>query len=450
LMRPATGQDQRPRLDLVDGLRRTEAIDHHQALGHRRAGCFRDVVRPAGGQDEDHGCGGLEPPQIPLVAHLALAAGKHEPARLVRVPEVLALVVRPQRRREGLDQGGEPFPALGQTARRQVEALTAQVFQQPVGGPVKLILVEQDRHPERDTQRALGDPSGRRRWSDDARMHPTGAGGAIAAAADQAAMGLAVAGADGGVVGAREVRERLATVGAALLVGGQGHDFFGGGQVPMVAAAVSGVATLLAAWSAAAWRRRRLGGGVAGRGVAVPVRGRGRVGGQLLRAGTGFGATAEGLLAAETELGVAFGNRLAEDRRALARAGRHRLPVADWLAEGQALGLQGAGVPRGAVGARRGLVRPLEADLSVAAGDRQGWRGSTHAPVWAGRSCATRSVATVLPIAYGCLPRTPVRALLYAAPDLPGHPREDEAPVPQLRLAEEPHGGIPGALFALA
>jgi len=277
---------------------------------------------------------------------LALAAGKHEPARLVRVPEVLALVVRPQRRREGLDQGGEPFPALGQTARRQVEALTAQVFQQPVGGPVKLILVEQDRHPERDTQRALGDPSGRRRWSDDARMHPTGAGGAIAAAADQAAMGLAVAGADGGVVGAREVRERLATVGAALLVGGQGHDFFAGGQVPMVVAAVSGVATLLAAWSAAAWRRRRLGGGVAGRGVAVPVRGRGRVGGQLLGAGTGFGATAEGLLAAETELGVAFGNRLAEDRRALARAGRHRLPVADWLAEGQALGLQGAGVTR--------------------------------------------------------------------------------------------------------
>src|SRR5262249_47035138 len=141
--------------------------------------------------------------------------------------------------------------------------------------------------------------------SHDARMHATGAGGAIAAAADNPAVGLDVHFEEGGVVSAGEVSERLAALGTALLVGRQSQEFLGGRQLTVVAAAVSGVTALLSAGrSAAVLGRGRV--GVGGRRVAVRAGSRGR--GQLVGAWSCLGATAEVLLAQEAQLRFEFGD----------------------------------------------------------------------------------------------------------------------------------------------
>jgi hypothetical protein len=134
-------------------------------------------------------------------------------------------------------------------------------------------------------------------------MHATSAGRSVTAAVDQPAMGLDLDFEDGGVVGAREVGERLATGRAAALVGRQVQEFFGGRQMALVTATVSGVAALLSAWPSAAAGVGRGGGvGVHVRRLAVGRRGRGvgdRGGGELIGACACFGAAAEVLLAEE-------------------------------------------------------------------------------------------------------------------------------------------------------
>jgi hypothetical protein len=234
-------------------------------------------------------------------------------------------------------------------------------------------------------------------------MNATGAGGAVAAA-DAAPMGLDLDLEDGGVIGAREVGERLAARRAALLVGGPGHFLRGGRQVAMVAAAVSGAAPLLAARSSAvAGGRRRVGVGARGWRGAVGVGGRDRGWGreQLIGTVACFGTAAEMLLPEEAKLGFEFGDALAESRLALTGALMHGLPVADLLAQGESFGLSWASITRGGADGRHGMVRQQQRrEVKVAVGGNQTWRGNAHAPVCAARSCTARSVATVLPISY--------------------------------------------------
>ena len=156
-----------------------------------------------------------------------------------------------------LEQGQEPLQAVGQRALRQVQAVRAQVRQQAVGRAVEQELVQQHGDPDRDAQDALGDHLGRRRCGDDAGVSATGAGGAVAAAAVDPAMGADLDLQDRGVVGAGEGGEGLSAAGAPLLFGGQFEDLFDGGQVGVVAAFGSRLPALLAA---GAWRSGRAGG----------------------------------------------------------------------------------------------------------------------------------------------------------------------------------------------
>src|SRR6516165_4159786 len=181
-------------------------------------------------------------------------------------------------------------------------------------------------------------------------MRPARAGGAVAAAADDAAVGLDVNLQDGCVLGAREVGERLAAARAALLGGGQALDFFGGRQRAIIAAAVAGLSPLLsprqATGAGRGGRGRFVGAGRGGGGVGWRVRRGvgGRVGRwQLVRRGAGFGTAPEELLAEEAELGLEFGDTGVELRFALAGALMHGPPVADLLAEVEELALVRAG-----------------------------------------------------------------------------------------------------------
>jgi hypothetical protein len=138
------------------------------------------------------------------------------------------------------------------------------------------------------------------------------------------------------VVGAGEVGEGLAALGAALLVGRQGADFRGGWQMAVVASAVSGLARLLSAPpSDMAWRRGRVGRRVGG-----------RVRGQLVGARACFGTTAEELLAEEAELGFAFSDAEVESLFALTGALMHGFPVTDLLSKGGEFSGARARVPR--------------------------------------------------------------------------------------------------------
>jgi hypothetical protein len=124
---------------------------------------------------------------------------------------------------------------------------------------MKLILVEQDVDPDGDAKGTFGDQTRRRRGRDDARMTPAGAGGAVALAADEAAISLDRNLQDRGVVGAGKGSEGLAAVLTAALLVGQAADLFDGGQVGIIASAMAFGATGLAAW-ASRWFARALRG----------------------------------------------------------------------------------------------------------------------------------------------------------------------------------------------
>src|SRR5205823_3208903 len=128
-----------------------------------------------------------------------------------------------------------------------------------------------------DAQDALGDDAGGRRGGDEARMGAAVAGGAVAVAADEAAMGLDFDFQDGGIFRAADGGEGAAAAPTAALLSRDVAVFDDGGQVRIVAAAWPLVARLLAA-GPAGW---------------VIAAGGGRGG-----SGAGLGLTAEELLLA--------------------------------------------------------------------------------------------------------------------------------------------------------
>src|SRR5271157_21798 len=132
------------------------------------------------------------------------------------------------------------------TVPRQIQAKRAPVLQQPIGRPVEEIFVQEDRHPKRDSQHALGDQPGWCRGRDYAGMSGTRAGGSITAAANDSAMGPDIDLQDGGILGAREIGERLTTPRAAALVGRQDLVFDNVREMGIIAALRTGLTALLA------------------------------------------------------------------------------------------------------------------------------------------------------------------------------------------------------------
>src|SRR6202044_2677688 len=123
--------------------------------------------------------------------------------------------------------------------------MTAQVLQQSIGRPTKVVLVQQHGDPHGDAQMTLGNDL-RWRWrGDNAGVSAAGAGGAIAPPTIDATIGPHVDLQEDGIFGAREGLPGLATARALLLIGGDLHRFFDGRQVVMTTAGRTGTAVLL-------------------------------------------------------------------------------------------------------------------------------------------------------------------------------------------------------------
>src|SRR5512135_57712 len=248
-----------------------------------------------------------------------------------------------------LEQGQEPLQAVGQGALRQVQALRAQILQQPVGRPVEQELVEQDGDPDRDAQDALGDHFGGGRRRDDAGVAATGAGGAIPPAPVDPAMGVHFNLQDRRVLGPGEGDKRLSTTGAALLFGGQFDHLFHGGQMGVVPAFRPRSSPLLSAWP---WRP----GGA----------------GEAVCRGRGVGLASKELLLAEAELGLEVSDLLLELGLACDGAVEHGLVV-----RGLTPGLELLGQPwadRARLLGNGGSRAGREVEVPGREGDRSGAR----------------------------------------------------------------------------
>jgi hypothetical protein len=148
----------------------------------------------------------MEDPEILPIADLPLDAGEDQPAGLVGVPERLRLAVPDQRPVHLLEEREQVFQAVGDRAQRQIQAVRGPVGQEPIGQPIEQRLVQEQGHPDWHSQEALGDDPGRRRCGDEAGKGGTGAGGAIAATADDTAMGADVDLQEDRILGARGSR----------------------------------------------------------------------------------------------------------------------------------------------------------------------------------------------------------------------------------------------------
>jgi hypothetical protein len=176
---------------------------------HAQQRCPRNLCRARGIEHELHNVLGLEYPQVPAVADLALTLDEHLPARLVGMPVRL----RAQLRRPGLAQWLEQPRQLPQAVRdralRDAQALIGPLVQQAVRGLPVGELGQQHVHPYRYAQLASRNQPRRQRRGDDARQAGALARGPIAPAPDHAPVGLDLQLDDLTVLGARKLFEAL-------------------------------------------------------------------------------------------------------------------------------------------------------------------------------------------------------------------------------------------------
>jgi hypothetical protein len=227
----------------------------------------------------------------------------------------LLLQVRAQRLGERFKQRQEPLQAIGDRAQGEIEAVPTPRGEQPMGWAVEGILVQEHLDPDGDAQGTPGEQPRRRRRREARGVRAARAGGPVAAAANQTAMGADRHFEDGGDVrGAAAGRERLTAGDAVPLVGGQVGRRVRGGEVIVVAAAVTGASALMAAAAAGRGRPGRGGAGL----------GRGVVGGGSAGQGVGdvmaFAAAAVEALFEQADFGLEVGNVLLELAAALLQA----------------------------------------------------------------------------------------------------------------------------------
>ena len=129
---------------------------------------------------------------------------------------------------------------------------------------MRAILVQQDLRPDGNAQAGLADHAGSRRGTNDASVFVAGASGTIAAAADDATMGLDLDLQNRAVLGAWEWLEGQATSGATTLLGRQIEAFLHAGKGGMVPPLGTGLLTLLPARARRFWGRVGSRGGVGG------------------------------------------------------------------------------------------------------------------------------------------------------------------------------------------
>ena len=120
-------------------------------------------------QREHHHLGTPEHPQTPALAGVLAVRLEYLPAGLVSVPVLARAAARDQRLPQRREQRRQTTHTVGDGALGKIQPMRAQIRQQPVRRPVEQILVDQHRHPYRDTQDALRNQPRRRRRRDQPR-----------------------------------------------------------------------------------------------------------------------------------------------------------------------------------------------------------------------------------------------------------------------------------------
>ena len=205
---------------------------------------FGHVVSSRRRQHEHHHVGGVEDPQIPAVPGLPLPGDEHLPTRLVGVPQRLLSRAFDQRLIQRRKQRLQTLQAVGDGPQRQIQAVQPPCFQQTVGRPLQQVFVEQDFHPQRHADLALGHDARRRRRRHDGLVLRTRTGRPITRTANHPAMRPHVDFKNLGIVTA-EGDKGLTAAGTMPLLFRQIVDFFHRRQVCVAAFGRAAAAGLL-------------------------------------------------------------------------------------------------------------------------------------------------------------------------------------------------------------
>ena len=138
-----------PGLHLGHRLVRRVAVDHHHHLGVVGEVAFGDLVAATGVQSKHHRVIAQEDPQPPLIPALAVLGDKDHPARLVGLGERRLSVPRQQGVVERLKQGFEALQAGRDGAGGHVQIELPPGGQQPLGGTVAEVLLDEGSPPTR-------------------------------------------------------------------------------------------------------------------------------------------------------------------------------------------------------------------------------------------------------------------------------------------------------------
>src|ERR1700677_2008779 len=148
---------------------------------------------------------------------------------------------------ERLKQGDKLFQAADDGAGGQMHVAAAQFGNDTMQRLKELVLVLQDQHPQRDADGAFKNDFVRRRRREDGGLTRTLADATIAVPMIKAPMSTHIDFENVAILGARDFLVSFATIGTTPLVLGQGAGFLGGGQMIVIASAMSLAASLLTA-----------------------------------------------------------------------------------------------------------------------------------------------------------------------------------------------------------
>ena len=146
---------------------------------------------------------------------------------------------------ERLKQRLELFQAADDGAGGQLHFAAAQFGDDPMQRLKELVLVLQDQHPQRDADGAFENDFVRSRRREDGGLTRTLADATIAVPMINATMSTHIDFENVAILGARDFLVRFAAIGTTPLVLGQGTGFVGGGQMIVIASAMSWAASLL-------------------------------------------------------------------------------------------------------------------------------------------------------------------------------------------------------------
>ena len=174
--------------DLLHGLVGGQAVDHEPACDVVGVVIFGNRMAAAGVQAIHHRVLARKGPQPPTVIALAFVLDKHAPACHVGLMVERLAVAFLQGVVHRREQRLQTLQAVRHGARRQIQPMQPQLFQQTFDGLLAVELVDQNLHPQRRAVQTFGNDLRRQRSRKDVRLAPTLTSRLIATALEDAAV----------------------------------------------------------------------------------------------------------------------------------------------------------------------------------------------------------------------------------------------------------------------